>query len=47
VQIVFCQVNSQDFLARFSPQQGDQMSFWKSRPKCSPTNFLSKLIHNW
>jgi hypothetical protein len=27
VQIVFCQVNSQDFLARFSPQQGDQMSF--------------------
>jgi hypothetical protein len=22
--------------------QGDQMSLWKSRPKCSPTHFLSK-----
>jgi hypothetical protein len=25
--------------------QGDQMSLWESRPKCSPTHFLSKVIH--
>jgi hypothetical protein len=23
------------------------MSLWKSRPKCSQTNYLSKLIRNW
>jgi hypothetical protein len=27
--------------------QGDQMSVRKNRPKCSPTDFLSKLIHNY
>jgi hypothetical protein len=23
--------------------QGDQMSLWKNRPKCNPTNFLVKI----
>jgi hypothetical protein len=27
--------------------QGDQMSLWKSRPKCSPTHVLSHLLHNY
>jgi hypothetical protein len=27
------------------PIQGDQMSLLKNRPKCSPTNFLTKLMH--
>jgi hypothetical protein len=27
--------------------QGDQISFWKYRPKCSPTHFLSKLTRNF
>jgi hypothetical protein len=26
---------------------GDQMSLLKNRPKCGPTHFLSKLIHNF
>jgi hypothetical protein len=26
-------------------KQGDQMRFWKSRPKCSPIHFLWKLLH--
>jgi hypothetical protein len=26
--------------------QGDQMSLWKSNPKCSPTNFLPNFMHN-
>jgi hypothetical protein len=26
----------------WSLDQGDQMSFWINRPKCSPANFLSK-----
>jgi hypothetical protein len=27
--------------------QGDQIRLWKSRPKCSPTRFLPKLLHNF
>jgi hypothetical protein len=27
--------------------QGDQMSLRKIRPKCSPTNYLPKLMHNF
>jgi hypothetical protein len=27
-------------------KQGDQMSSWKIRPKCSPIHFLSLLMHN-
>jgi hypothetical protein len=27
--------------------QGDQMSLRRSHPKSRPTNFLSKLMHNW
>jgi hypothetical protein len=26
-------------------RQGDQMSLWKSRPKCVPAHFSSKFIH--
>jgi hypothetical protein len=33
--------------SRVSAYQGDQMSLWKSRPKCSPTHFLSKLMRNF
>jgi hypothetical protein len=25
--------------------QGDQMSLWKNRPRCSPTHSMSKLMH--
>jgi hypothetical protein len=27
--------------------QGGQMSLWNSCPKCGPTVFLSKIIHNF
>jgi hypothetical protein len=30
-----------------SRRQGDQMSFEKNRPKCSPTHFLPKWIQNF
>jgi hypothetical protein len=32
--------------ALFALDQSDQMISWKSRPKCSPTKYLSKLINN-
>jgi hypothetical protein len=28
-----------------APKQGDQITWWKSRPNCSPTHCSSKLIH--
>jgi hypothetical protein len=31
---------------RFFWEQGDQMSRWKNRPKCSPATSLSQLMHN-
>jgi hypothetical protein len=30
---------------RKTPARGDQMSFWRNRPKCSPTHFLPNLIN--
>jgi hypothetical protein len=32
---------------REAPMQGGQMSLVKYHPKCSPTHFLSKLMHNF
>jgi hypothetical protein len=32
---------------RLHGRQGDQMRLWKCRPIWSPTNYFSKLIHNW
>jgi hypothetical protein len=33
--------------SEFYFKQGDQMSVWKSRPKCSPTHFRSELMQNF
>jgi hypothetical protein len=55
VQVPFCQmplcplVQGCQIFLRTTYQNGwqrvDQMSLWKNRSKCSPNQFLSKLIH--
>jgi hypothetical protein len=34
-------------LKSFGQSAGWPEELWQSLPKCSPTNFLPKLIHNW